>query len=136
MDINNCIFTGRLGSDPELRYTQSNTPVCTFDLAVERMKAKGAEKAETDWLTFVAWRTTAEYVSKYLTKGSHVTVQARANVRKWTDKDGNNRKVVEFVVGEIKGAGSRQNSGVGGYYQQPQDAFSDLGDVDNRDLPF
>mgnify|MGYP002626415322 CR=1 FL=1 len=144
MDINNCVFTGRLGADPELRHTQNNTPVCTFDLAVERMKAKGTEKAETDWLTFVAWRSTAEYISKYLTKGSAVTVQARASVRKWTDRDGNSRKAVEFVVDEIKGSGSRQSYGSApapsppapaASYTPGQDAFSELDDTDG-DLPF
>jgi len=106
-DINKSVFTGRIGSDPELRMTQSGIPTCTFNLAVERPKGKDAEKAETDWLTMVAWRSTAEFCSRYLTKGRKVVVEAAVRTRKWEDKDGKPRKAVEFQILNILPADSK-----------------------------
>lgn len=137
-DINKSIFTGRIGSDIELRMTQIGVPTCTFNLAVDRPKAKDAEKAETDWLTMVAWRSTAEFCSRYLAKGRKVVVEATARMRKWDDKDGKTHKVVEFQVLNILPADSKQQS-VGTapvqYGLPPQTSdFAEL--LSDEDLPF
>ncbi len=129
-DINKSIFTGRIGSDPELRMTPSGIPTCTFKLAVERPKGKDAEKAETDWLTMVAWRSTAEFCSRYLTKGRKVVIEATARTRKWDDKDGKTHKVVEFQILNILPADSnpqnKADTTPGDFTEAPSD----------EDLPF
>ncbi len=124
-DINKSIFTGRIGSNIELRTTQNGISTCTFNLAVERPKAKDAEKAEVDWLTIVAWSNTAEFCNKYLSKGRKVIVEAVVRTRKWEDKEGKTHKVVEFHVVNIMPADSKLQVS-----ESAQDAPSD------EDLPF
>ncbi len=106
-DINECIFTGRIGNDVELRTTASGTSVCSLRLAVERPKAKGAEKSETDWLNVIAWRQQAEFVSRFLGKGRRVVVKCEVRNRQWTDKQGNQRVSTEFNVVNIMPADSK-----------------------------
>ena len=96
---------GNLGKDPELRHTQSGTPVCTFDIAV-----KGA-KERTDWITIVAWNKTAELVCQYFTKGQLIAVEGRLQIRDWTDKDGNKRRSAEIVAEQVHFTGDRGKSG-------------------------
>lgn len=138
-DINRVILTGRIGTDVELKTTPSGTSVCTFRLAVERPKAKDAEKAETDWLDIVTWRQQAEFVSRYLGKGRKVVIEGSVRTRVWDDKEGNKRKVVEFHANQIVPADSKpQQSGTadaGNTYSQPPMAdFTDIGN--DEDLPF
>ncbi len=105
--LNKAILMGRLTRDPELRHTQSNIPVASFSLAVERDFASraaasdGQRQRETDFFDIVAWRGTAEFVSKYFVKGQLVAVCGRLQQRKWTDKDGNNRISVEVIADEV-----------------------------------
>ena len=73
--LNRIILMGRLTRDPELRKTQSDTPVCSFSLAVDRDYKKDGEKKETDFIDIVAWRATAEFVSKFFTKGRMAVVE-------------------------------------------------------------
>lgn len=138
-DINRVILTGRIGTDTELKTTPSGTSVCTFRLAVERPKAKDAEKAETDWLDIVTWRQQAEFVSRYLGKGRKVVIEGSVRTRVWDDKEGNKRKAVEFHANQIVPADSKpQQSGTtdaGNTYSQPPMAdFTDIGN--DEDLPF
>ena len=87
--LNKIFIMGRLTRDPELRRTQSGTAVTSFSLAVDRdYKSQSGEK-ETDFIDVVAWRSTAEFVSKYFTKGRMAVVEGRLQIRDWTDKDGN-----------------------------------------------
>lgn len=140
-DINKCIFTGRIGNDVELRTTASGTSVCSLRLAVERPKAKGAEKAESDWLNVIAWRQQAEFVSRYLGKGRKVVVECEVRNRQWTDKQGNQRVSTEFNVVNIIPAdskpqaqqGSRAPQNASGYASSMED-FTAIGNED--DLPF
>ena len=106
-DINEIIFTGRVGSDIELKHTPDGTPTCSFPLAVERPKAKNAESAEVDWFTLVVWDKQAEIAAKYLTKGAPITVRCTARNRKWKDKYDQNRIVTEFRVMEFRMSGSK-----------------------------
>jgi len=154
--LNKAILMGRLTRDPELRHTQSNVPVATFSLAVDRGYSKNnAEGQQTvDFINIVAWRNTAEFVSKWFRKGQLVAVSGRIQVRNWTDKDGNNRTTYEVVADECffaeskrdsaGGAPASENFGFGGNaapsapYTSPAPSpsqFEELLDGD-EDLPF
>lgn len=102
--LNKAILMGRLTKDPELRSTQSGTPVCSFTLAVNR---RGKDDG-TDFLDIVAWNKTAEFVSKYFTKGQQVAVAGRIQSRTWEDSNGNKRKSVEIVAEEVHFAESKK----------------------------
>ena len=152
--LNHITIMGRLTRDPELRYTQSQTPVASFTLAVDRDfgSRDGGEK-QTDFIDCVAWRQTAEFVSKYFTKGSMAVVSGRLQIRDWTDRDGGKRRSAEVVVdnmyfgesrrrdgdsGDSRSSsyGSYGNSGSAGKSSAPAaSAFSELDDGDGE-LPF
>ena len=97
--FNLVVLTGRLTADPELRYTPSNIPVTTFSIAVSR-RYKAGEQAEADFINIVAWRQTAEFVTKYFQKGSMIAVVGSIQTRRYTDNEGKERTVTEVVVGE------------------------------------
>lgn len=98
--LNRIILMGRLTHDPELRRTQSDTPVCSFSLAVDRDYKRGGEK-ETDFIDIVAWRSTADFVSKYFTKGRMAVVEGRLQIRDWTDKEGGKRRSAEVIADNV-----------------------------------
>ena len=88
--LNHITIMGRLTRDPELRYTQSQTPDASFTVAVDRdFASRDGGERQTDFIDVVAWRQTAEFVSKYFNKGSMVVVSGRLQIRDWTDRDGN-----------------------------------------------
>lgn len=99
MMLNVVVLNGRLTSDPELKYTPSNVAVTNFTLAVDRAFS-GKEKV-TDFINIVAWRSTAEFVSRYFQKGQLVAVQGSLQVRDYTDKDGNRRRVYEVLADQV-----------------------------------
>lgn len=116
--LNHITIMGRLTRDPELRYTQSQTPVASFTLAVDRDYGSrdGGEK-QTDFIDCVAWRQTAEFVSKYFQKGSMAVVSGRLQIRDWTDREGGKRRSAEVVVDNIYfGESRRRDSGDSGNY--------------------
>lgn len=108
---------GRLTKDPELRRTPSGTAVATFSIAVDRdFKGKDGER-ETDFIDIVAWRQTAEFVSKHFTKGRMAVVEGRLQIRDYTNKDGQKRRVAEIVADNIYfGDSKRDNDGEGSAY--------------------
>ena len=151
--LNHIIIMGRLTRDPELRYTQSQTPVASFSVAVDRDFGgrDGAEK-QTDFIDCVAWRQTAEFVSKYFSKGSMAVVSGRLQLRDWTDRDGGKRRSAEVVADNVYFGESRRRDGEGGdsrgssnSYEAPKrtgsapaaapSAFAELDDGDGE-LPF
>ena len=152
--LNHITLMGRLTRDPELRYTQSQTPVASFTLAVDRDcgSRDGGEK-QTDFIDCVAWRQTAEFVSKYFTKGSMAVVSGRLQIRDWTDREGGKRRSAEVVVDNMYFGESRRrdgdsgdsrsssyssygNSGSAGKSSAPAaSAFAELDDGDGE-LPF
>lgn len=95
--LNTITIMGRLTRDPELRYTQSNTPVASFTLAVDR---DFGEK-QTDFIDCVAWRGTGEFVDRYFSKGSMAAVAGRLQIREWTDNNGNKRCSAEVVAEHV-----------------------------------
>ena len=100
--LNRIILMGRLARDPELRHTQTGTPVASFRLAVDRdFKDKTTGEKATDWIDVVAWRQTAEFVSRFLTKGRMAVVEGRLQMRDWTDRDGNKRTSAEVVADNV-----------------------------------
>ena len=109
--LNKVFIMGRLTRDPELRRTQNGTPVTSFSLAVDRdFKSQGGEK-ETDFIDVVAWRSTAEFVAKYFTKGRMAVVEGRLQIRDWTDKDGNKRRSAEVVADNVYFGDSKREGG-------------------------
>ena len=131
--LNKIVIMGRLTRDPELRRTASSTAVTGFTLAVDRdFKSQNGEKS-TDFIDVVAWRNTAEFVSKYFTKGRMAIVEGRLQIRDWKDKDGNNR-----IAWEIQNAHAEFCGGKGENTQQEKQNVSDYSAVDDssEDIPF
>ena len=107
--LNKIILMGRLARDPELKRTTSGTAVTSFSLAVDRdFKSQSGEK-ETDFIDVVAWRSTAEFVSKYFTKGRMAVVEGRLQIRDWTDRDGGKRRSAEVVADNVYFADSKRS---------------------------
>jgi len=99
--LNHIVLMGRLTRDPELRRTQSGVAVASFSLAVERdFKAENGER-ETDFIDIVAWRSTAEFVSRYFNKGRMAVVSGRLQIRSYTDREGIKRKASEVVADNV-----------------------------------
>ena len=103
--LNSVVLIGRLGGDPELKYTQQGTAVTRFTIAV----ARKFKKEETDWIDIVAWQGLAENVSQYLKKGSLCAVEGRSQVRSYEAQDGSKRKAVEVVAEDIRFLDSRRD---------------------------
>lgn len=133
--LNKAILMGRLTADPELRHTQNNIPVTSFTLAVDR--SFGKEK-QTDFLDIVAWRNTAEFVTKWFSKGMLVAVSGRMQTRTWEDKQGNKRKTTEVVADEVFFAEGKkreqEEEGSGAFVLLPPD--DDLLPGDDIEIPF
>lgn len=141
--LNHIDIMGRLTRDPELRRTGNGTAVTNFSVAVDRdFSGKDGGEKETDFIDCVAWRNTGEFVSKYFTKGSMIVVSGRLQIRKWQDKDGNNRYSAEVVAdncyfGESKKADTAAQGGsYVGFVKADSGAFATLDDVDDGQLPF
>ena len=115
--LNHITIMGRLTRDPELRYTQSQTPVASFTLAVDRdFGGRDGGEKQTDFIDCVAWRQTAEFVSKYFTKGRMAVVSGRLQIRDWTDREGGKRRSAEVVVDNMYFGDSRRDNNDSGNY--------------------
>lgn len=148
MSVNKVILLGNLGADPELRYTQSQMPVCTLRVATgeRRKNASGEWVEQTEWHSVVAWGKTAENCAQYLQKGRQVFVEGRLQTRKWQDQQGQDRyrtEVVASTVQFIGGRGGEAGAGFsggrasgapaeGGFETTPPDNIS----FDDDDIPF
>ena len=128
--INKTIIQGRLTKDVELRHTQSDVPVASFTVAWSEKRGNSENKV---FLPCVAWRSSAEFASKYFGKGQEIVVEGKLTSRKWQDKDGNNRETVELIVDQLHFCGSKKDGGI----VDPLDSFVEVGADDNgSDLPF
>lgn len=140
--LNTIILMGRLTADPELRHTSNNIPVTSFTLAVNRNYVKQGADRVTDFIDIVAWRSTAEFVSKYFRKGQLVAVQGSLQTRTYTDKDGNNRKAFEVVADSVYFAEPKRDYTSPRMDNEPIPSYTnvDTGDFeelqDDDDLPF
>jgi len=100
--MNKVILIGRLGKDPELKYTQNGVAVCNFSIAVERSFTNQQGEREVDWIDIVVWRKQAENCANYLAKGSQVAVEGRLQVRSYETDEGQRRRVAEVVANNIQ----------------------------------
>lgn len=142
--LNKAMLIGRLGQDPEVRYTQSNTAVANFSLATnERFKDRNGENQErTEWHRIVAWGRTAEICQEYLNKGSLVYIEGPIQTREWEDKDGQKKYTTEIKALTMQMLDSRGDSSMGGGRSsepkkpaQTAEIDSSFDDMDD-DLPF
>lgn len=132
--LNKILLMGRLVRDPELRHTGSGTAVASFTLAVDRdYKTQNGEK-ETDFIDIVAWRSTAEFVSKYFIKGRMAVVEGRLQIRDWTDKDGGRRRSAEVVADNVYFGDSKRP--VSDSDTQRPGEFTELPPEEEGRLPF
>ena len=120
--INKVILIGNLGADPEIRYTQSGSPVCSFKIACsEKYKdASGNMQENTEWVSIVAWNKLAEICGQYLHKGSRVYIEGRLQTRKWTDQNGVDCYTTEIVAREMKMLDSKKDGQQQNQQWQPQ----------------
>ncbi len=150
--LNKVILMGNLVADPEFKTTPSGVSVTTFRIAVGRRFAKQGDEVTADFISIVAWRNTAEFVSKYFTKGRAIVVVGSLQTRNWTDQNGQKRYITEVVADECYFAGNSgsgnsgmtQNDGgtmygadqgsMGGMATKPTATFEDISTED--DLPF
>lgn len=141
--LNKIFIMGRLTRDPELRRTQNGTAVTSFTLAVDRDFKNADGTKDTDFIDVVAWRNTAEFVSKYFGKGRMAVVEGRLQLRDWTDKDGNKRRNAEVLADNIYfGDSKKEGDSSGGYKAAGKavDVEPEAGDFaeveDDGDIPF
>lgn len=140
--LNSIIIMGRLTADPELRTTSSGLSVTTFNVAVDRGYAKPGEDKKTDFIPVVAWRNTADFITRYFRKGSMIAVQGSLQTRNYEDKNGNKRVAFEVLADQVSFCGSKSESGtasgnsdnVSSYNNAGANDFSTV--VDDDDLPF
>jgi len=113
--LNKVLLIGRLGRDPEMRYTPSGRPVTTFSLASSRTwnTSEGERKTETEWFNIVTWGNLAEICKQFLTKGQQVYIEGRLQTRHWEDSDGNKHSATEVVANEMIILGDRRDSAQG-----------------------
>ena len=111
--MNKTMIIGNLGNDPEVRYTQNETPVATFSVATTECwkDSDGNKQERTEWHRVVAWRGLAEVCGEHLKKGSKVYIEGKLQTRKWEDNDGNIRYTTEIVARDMEMLGGRQNDG-------------------------
>lgn len=131
--LNRIILMGRLTHDPELRHTQNGTAVASFSLAVDRdYRGQDGEK-ETDFIDIVAWRHTAEFASRYFTKGRMAAVEGRLQARDWTDRDGRKRRSFEVLAENVYFADSRRPESESDTWGED---FRELDEDEKGELPF
>lgn len=141
--FNLVVLTGRLTADPELRYTGNNTPVTSFSIAVNR-RYKAGEEAHTDFINIVAWRQTAEFITKYFNKGSMIGIEGSIQTRTYVDKDtGKNRTAfeviannVQFVESKRDGGAATSNNGGSSFSNAGANEFVEIENSSDDDLPF
>ena len=143
--LNTVVIMGRLTADPELRTTASGLSVTSFSVAVDRRFQRQGEEKQTDFINVVAWRQTADFVSRYFHKGSMIAVQGSIQTRNYEDKNGNKRTAVEIVADNVSFCGSKAETGTGApavsrpapsYQGGSTDGFSVLPTNDDDAFPF
>lgn len=142
--INMVALMGRLTYEPELRQTSSGVSVLRFQVACDRSYQKSGAERQADFIDCVAWRQTAEFISRYFHKGSMIAVEGTLQTSNYTDKDGNNRKQVEVLANNVSFCGSKSESGTTNpAFSQPAPSYASADNTDfeeivdeDDDLPF
>ena len=138
--FNLVVLTGRLTADPELKTTPNGISVTTFSIAVNRNYRKGEEQ-QTDFINIVAWRQSAEFITKYFKKGSMIGIEGSIQTRRYQDKNGNNRTAFEVVANNVQFVESKRdgstsaNNEPASYSNADVSDFTEIGGMDD-DLPF
>ncbi len=140
--FNLVVLTGRLTADPELKTTPNGYSVTTFSIAVNR-RYRAGEESQADFINIVAWRQTAEFVTRYFKKGSMIGIEGSIQTRKYTDKNGNNRTAFEVVANNVQFVESKRDAAPAqdsdnavSFSNAGANDFTDLGDASDDDLPF
>lgn len=130
--LNKVMIIGRLGRDPEMRYTPSGRPVTTFSVATSRSwnTSEGERRSETEWFNVVAWGSLAEICKQYLNKGQQVYVEGRLQTRYWDDSEGNKHSSTEIVANEMIMLGDRRDN------NQHLDEEENFVSADDDEFPF
>src|SRR5947207_13088865 len=146
--VNKVILVGRLGRDPELKYTASGVPFCRFSMATDDTwndKASGERQERTEWHNIVAWDRLAEICNQYLTKGRLVYIEGSLQTREWDDQDGNKRKTTEVRARDMVMLGGNPGENVGGAQRRAASAEGSTGGgasttststITDEDIPF
>lgn len=145
--LNTAVIMGRLVADPELRTTQTGLSVTSFTVAVDRNYQRAGADRQTDFINVVAWRQTAEFVSRYFRKGSMIAVEGSIQTRNYEDRNGNKRTAVEIVANNVSFCGSKSETGTQGAQHDyapaapaPTYSTAGMGDFEeiqgDDDLPF
>lgn len=136
--VNRVFLIGRLGRDPELRYTGSGTPVANFSLATDETwtDSNGQRQSRTEWHNIVVWSRLAEICDQYLRKGRLIFIEGRIQTREWDDRDGNKRRTTEIVASNMQMLESKSDQGPssGGSQEERMDAM-EIG-ISDDDIPF
>lgn len=133
--LNHIILNGRLTDNPVLRMTQSQTPVASFTVACERDYAPQGGQREVDFIDVVVWKDRANFVDKYFTKGSAITVEGRLQMRDWTDNNGNKRRNAEINAERVYFGESKSKDSSAPVNVKQTQQFEELDD-DDGELPF
>src|SRR5690606_16263067 len=127
MSVNKVILLGRLGQDPELKYTPSGSAVCNFSLATTESwndKASGQKQERTEWHRVIVWGKLGELCNQYLSKGRQAFVEGRIQTRSWDDKDGQKRYSTEILASTVQFIGGAQDSSSSRNYNQNDNNFN------------
>lgn len=135
--LNEILLQGRLTQDPELKTTNSGKSVISFSLAVERDFSTGDEK-ETDFINIVAWNKTAEFISKFFTKGKQMLLRGSLQVRKYQTQNGENRYATEVIADKVWFCGDKGKDALAEFKKEVEEASqNDFTEIDSdEDLPF
>lgn len=143
--INTVAIMGRLTYEPELKTTQSGVSVIHFQIACDRNYQRAGQERQADFIDCVAWRQTAEFISRYFHKGAMIAVEGSIQTNSYTDRDGNKRKQVEVSANNVSFCGSRAETGnispqeygqsAPSYASADNSDFEEIVD-DDDDLPF
>lgn len=142
LNLNKVILAGRLTADPELKQTPSGLSVTSFAIAVNRKYAKDQEQQQADFINVVAWRQTAEFISRYFKKGSAICITGTIQVRSWQDQQGQKRYATEVVADEAMFVDSKSDAAPGSNGSYMPDAYAPavapkLEEINpDEDLPF
>ena len=144
--LNKVLLIGRLGKDPEIRFTPDGAPVANFSLATSDFwtDKSGTRQERTEWHNIVAWNKLADLSKRYLAKGRQVYIEGRLRTREWDDRDGNKRRTVEVIASQLVLLGSRpegMDSGGGSAprpNRTPAESEESLGEpgITDDDIPF
>lgn len=138
--FNLVVLTGRLTADPELKTTPSGVSVTTFSIAVSR-RYKAGEETQADFINIVAWRQTAEFITKYFKKGSMIGIEGSIQTRRYTDKEGKTRNVFEVIANNAQFVESKRDAAPGAdapvsFSNASVNEFTEVAGESDEDLPF